>query len=67
MCQRNCRVCRKASRDIDVFLSGTVNHPYHSDKDPVVLDVLGLPDIRLRIVEGFEGTESYTRTSDDRR
>jgi len=48
-----------SERDIDVFISGTVSHPYHLDKDPVVLDVLSLPDIRLKIVEGFEGTVSY--------
>ena len=46
-------------RDIDVFVSGTVSHPFHHDKEPLVLDVLGLPDIRLKIVEGFEGAESY--------
>lgn len=46
-------------RDIDVFLSGTVSHPYHLDKDAVVLDVLSLADIRVKIVEGFEGTASY--------
>ncbi len=49
----------EAERDIDVFVSGTVSHPYHPDKDPVVLDVLGMPGVRLKIVEGFEGTESY--------
>jgi len=49
----------EGDREIDVFLSGTVNHPYHPDKDPVVLGVLDLPDVRLKIVEGFEGTESY--------
>jgi glycosyl transferase family 1 len=46
-------------RDIDVFLSGTVNHPYHADKSPVLLALLSLPGIRLEIVEGFEGTEAY--------
>jgi hypothetical protein len=51
----------EGDREIDVFLSGTVNHPYHPDKDPVVLGVLDLPDVRLKIVEGFEGTESYYR------
>jgi len=46
-------------RDIDVFISGTINHPYHPDKDPILLDVLGLRDVRVQIVEGFEGTQSY--------
>jgi hypothetical protein len=48
-------------RDIDVFLSGTVTHPYHVDKDPVVLDVLSLPDIRLRMVNGFDTVARYYR------
>jgi hypothetical protein len=32
-------------RDIDVFLSGVVTHPYHIDKEAIVLDVLGVEDI----------------------
>ena len=46
-------------RDIDVFLSGTVTHPYHSDKEPIVLDVLSVPDIRLRMVQGFDAVDTY--------
>jgi hypothetical protein len=46
-------------RDIDIFISGTVNHPYHPDKDPILLDVLGLGDARVQIVDGFEGAQSY--------
>jgi len=49
----------EGERDIDVFLSGTVNHPYHADKGPVLLALLSLPGIRLEIVEGFEATEAY--------
>jgi hypothetical protein len=46
-------------REIDVFLSGTITHPYHLDKDPVVLDIVGLPEIRLRMIHGFEATREY--------
>lgn len=48
-------------RDIDVFLSGTVTHPYHFDKDTIVLEALSVPDIRLRMINGFDGLESYYR------
>jgi hypothetical protein len=48
-------------RDVDVFLSGTIAHPYHSDKDPIVLDTLRVPDICLRIVQGFEKADAYYR------
>jgi hypothetical protein len=50
---------RDHERDIDVFLSGTVNHPYHPDKDSLIHDVLGVPDIRLQIVQGFDRIEAY--------
>lgn len=46
-------------RDIDVFLSGTVTHPYHCDKDPIVLDILSVPDICVRMVQGFEAADTY--------
>jgi glycosyl transferase family 1 len=46
-------------RDVDVFLSGTITHPYHHDKDPIVLDILRMPDIRLRMVQGFEALDTY--------
>jgi hypothetical protein len=48
-------------RDIDVFLSGTVTHPYHSDKDAIVLDVIAVPGVRALIVQGFEGHDVYYR------
>jgi hypothetical protein len=49
-------------RDIDVFLSGTVTHPYHIDKEAIVLDVLSVADIRALMVQGFEGSEVYYRS-----
>src|SRR5688572_570020 len=49
-------------RDIDVFLSGTISHPYHPDKDSVILDVLSVPDVALRIVQGFDNVAAYYKT-----
>jgi Fis1-like tetratricopeptide repeat protein len=46
-------------RPIDVYLSGTVSHPYHVDKDPLVRDVLSVPDAHSRIVNGFEAPQAY--------
>ena len=46
-------------RDVDVFLSGTVSHPYHDDKDPIVLQILRVPDIRVRLIQGFEDVDTY--------
>jgi hypothetical protein len=46
-------------REIDVFVSGTITHPYHLDKDPVLLDVIGTPDIHLRVIQGFEARGEY--------
>ena len=48
-------------RDIDVFLSGVVTHPYHIDKEAIVLDVLGVADIRALMVQGFDGSDDYYR------
>jgi hypothetical protein len=49
------------NRDIDVFLSGTVAHPYHLDKDRIVLDILKVRDIRTVIVQGFDTPDAYYR------
>lgn len=49
----------EVERDIDVFLSGTVTHPYHFDKDRIVLEVVSVPEITRRIVSGFEPTDRY--------
>ena len=48
-------------RDIDVFLSGAVTHPYHIDKEAIVLDVLGVADIHALMVQGFDGSDVYYR------
>jgi hypothetical protein len=46
-------------REIDVFVSGTIMHPYHLDKDPVVLDIISVPHIQLRMIHGFEIRGDY--------
>jgi hypothetical protein len=46
-------------RDIDVFLSGTLTHPYHVDKDAIVIDVIAVPGIRAMMLQGFEGQDAY--------
>ena len=51
----------EGERDIDVFLSGTITHPYHIDKEAIVLDVLDVPDIRALMVQGFEKRVFYYR------
>jgi hypothetical protein len=51
----------EGQRDIDVFLSGTVTHPYHIDKETIVLDALGVAEIRALMVQGFEGSDVYYR------
>ncbi len=48
-------------RDIDVFVSGTVMHPYYPDKDAIVLQLLSSTDARLRIVNGFDTPQRYYR------
>lgn len=54
-----------ANRTIDVFLSGTVAHPYHPDKDKLVLQLLELDEINLRIVNGFDAPANYYRSLAD--
>lgn len=48
-------------REIDVFLSGTVVHPYHPDKDALVVQLLDMDGIELRMVNGFDAAADYYR------
>lgn len=50
---------RKASRSIDLFMSGTVMHPYNPDKARLLHQLLRIPDIRLRLINGFICLEDY--------
>lgn len=46
-------------RDIDVFLSGTLMHPYGSGKAKQLYNILGMPELRLFFINGFIGPEEY--------
>ncbi|WP_155523773.1 glycosyltransferase [Nodosilinea nodulosa] len=46
-------------RTIDLFLSGTVAHPYHPDKAKLVYQVLTETDLNIKLVNGFEGLDKY--------
>lgn len=52
---------RDGHRDIDLFLSGTMVHPYHPDKAKLVFDLLGLEDdtLRMRVVHGHLPIAEY--------
>jgi hypothetical protein len=48
-----------AARAIDVFLSGTVLHPYHPDKAKLLHQILRTPDLRLKIINGFKDLATH--------
>jgi hypothetical protein len=50
---------RQQERDIDVYLSGTVLHPYHLDKARLLHQVLDVPGLRLKIINGFAAPSEY--------
>lgn len=43
----------KQKREIDIFVSGTMLHPYHPDKAKLLHEILRMPDTKLVIVNGF--------------
>lgn len=47
------------TRTTDLFLSGTVAHPYHPDKAKLVYQVLTETDLNIKLVNGFEGINKY--------
>ena len=47
------------AREIDVYLSGTVLHPYHLDKAHLIHQLLEIPGLRLRIINGFSLPPDY--------
>src|SRR5258705_4258471 len=59
---RRAPVIQEGERAVDVFLSGTVVHPFHPDKDALVLQLIEPRDIRLRMVNGFEAADGYYRS-----
>jgi hypothetical protein len=50
---------RQGSREIDVYLSGTMLHPYHPDKAQLLHQLLSIPGLRLKILNGFNTAEDY--------
>lgn len=49
------------TRDIDIFISGTVFHPYHPDKAAIINKVLEIDDINILIYDGFLETNQYLK------
>jgi hypothetical protein len=52
---------RSLRRDGDLYLSGTVTHPYHPDKARLLQQILRVPNARLNIVNGFRPQDDYHR------
>jgi len=50
---------RQNEREIDVYLSGTVLHPYHLDKAHLIHQLLEIPGLRLKIINGFSMQSDY--------
>jgi hypothetical protein len=48
-------------REFDLFLSGTVTHPYHPEKARLLCEILEQPDLRLKILNGFTDPATYYR------
>lgn len=46
-------------RDTDFFLSGTTLNPYHPDKVRIFHQILQMPEIALRYLDGFIDLKSY--------
>lgn len=49
----------KEPREVDLFLSGTVTHPYHPDKAQLLSQLLEISNLNIKIVNGFDGIETY--------
>lgn len=50
----------QGNRPMDVFISGSVLHPFHQDKIPPLTEVLGLPEDHTVVVsEGFTSMPQY--------
>jgi hypothetical protein len=49
----------RGEREIDVYLSGTVLHPYHPDKAQLLHQLLEVPDLRIKVINGFKMPAEY--------
>jgi len=48
-------------RVLDVFLSGSLNHPYFAEKALLLNELLGMKEIRARFIDGFVWSDIYPR------
>ena len=51
--------CPDARRALDVFISGTTQHPYHPDKARLLHQVLRQTDLSVKFIEGFLMVNDY--------
>ncbi|HEY7427409.1 MAG TPA: glycosyltransferase [Gemmataceae bacterium] len=49
----------QGEREIDVYLSGTMLHPYHPDKAQLLHQILEIPDLRIKVINGFKAPADY--------
>src|SRR5262249_15394556 len=49
----------RGERDIDVYLSGSMLHPYHPDKAGLLRQLLDVRDLRVKIINGFQVSADY--------
>jgi hypothetical protein len=49
-------------RDLDVFQSGSILHPYHLDKTEFVQAILRMPGVRSSLINGFVPRGEYYET-----
>lgn len=50
---------RQCERPIDVYLSGTMLHPYHPDKARLLHQLLELTGLRIKVISGFKAPPEY--------
>lgn len=55
----NLPVIPPSTRPLDLFISGTTQHPYHPDKAQLIHQVLRRKDLQIRFLEGFLALPDY--------
>lgn len=50
---------RRGEREIDVYLSGTMLHPYHPDKAQLLHQLLEVSGLRVKVINGFKSLPEY--------
>jgi len=50
---------REGTREIDVYLSGTMLHPYHPDKAQLLHQLLKVPGLTIKVINGFKAPADY--------